>query len=338
MHLRRAEVIERSLETAKGLAYCYRKTGNLFSAEDQARWLFEKFPNDRSIDDLYLDVLESLGEYEIAVEFLETLLASTQKNDIALDKKLKEMRNRAQESIHVEKTRSQHFVLSHRIVEHANLPEFALNILETSLSEFTESYGFIRPKTPIEVYLYRAANFSDLVPDGPQWADGLFDGRIRIPIREQWLEQNSPQALSRILRHELVHALFAQMTDSRALPAWFDEGVAQRLACAMDACLPFHFLPKDTAFLAKEDLERTFTTYPAIKADLAYRQSLYLIQVVEYLFPNRQILREIISNIGIDSTITSDAILFQSEMTMDKLIEHASNYWQNLNDLTSNQY
>src|SRR5690606_32515263 len=106
--------------------------------------------------------------------------------------------------------------------------------LEASLTHFVERYGFRAPVAPIEVVLYPADHFSGMVPGGPSWAEGIFDGRLRIPIREEMLLGNR-SGLLQVLRHELVHALFSSMNDSRAMPSWFDEGIAQLLSCQEEA-------------------------------------------------------------------------------------------------------
>jgi hypothetical protein len=334
VELRRAEAISRTNEIAKGLAFCFRKQGSLFAAEDQAKYFLEKFSGDTSMDPLYLDILESLGDYDHGVEFIEERIKTNKVADLSdLKKRLNEMTHKSNEGIHEEKTRSQYFVLTHRINEHAGLAGAVLDSLEGSLAEFVENFGFTAPKTPIEVYLYPDSNFKKLVSDSPDWAEGLFDGRIKIPVKDHWLGEENPKELIRILRHELVHALFSNMTDSRSLPTWFDEGIAQRLSCISDGCLPYLFPPKPGNFMAREDLEGVFTSYAAIKAEFAYRQSLYLVLILENQHPDDNALKLIINGLTIDSAINSDALLEKAGMKMNMLIEVAQKAWQNQDGL-----
>ena len=58
----------------------------------------------------------------------------------------------------------------------------------------------------------------------PRWATGVFyRGEILVPLSES---QTDDDELERTLRHEYLHAVSAQLTNSRC-PAWLDEGLAQ---------------------------------------------------------------------------------------------------------------
>jgi hypothetical protein len=58
-----------------------------------------------------------------------------------------------------------------------------------------------------------------------EWSGGEFDGRIRIPLLYE-RSRVGPQ-LRETFAHEIVHACLAQMGQ---FPAWFHEGLAQRLS------------------------------------------------------------------------------------------------------------
>jgi len=66
---------------------------------------------------------------------------------------------------------------------------------------------------------------------GPAWSDGLYDpvmGRIKVPTRGALTDQ---AWLTRVLRHEYVHALLHDRMGGRgALPQWLNEGLAMQLA------------------------------------------------------------------------------------------------------------
>ena len=59
------------------------------------------------------------------------------------------------------------------------------------------------PIEPITVLLYTQEQFSDITRS-PGWSGGLFDGRIRLPMRGAL---GDPRELERVLTHEYVHAL-----------------------------------------------------------------------------------------------------------------------------------
>jgi len=99
--------------------------------------------------------------------------------------------------------------------------------LESAYLEFGELFGFFpveagRPR--IRVVLYRRADF-DLVTGIGDWAGGVFDGTVRVPVEDLVREE---LRLGRVLRHELVHAYVDEAGGAR-VPGWLNEGLAQWL-------------------------------------------------------------------------------------------------------------
>jgi len=60
--------------------------------------------------------------------------------------------------------------------------------------------------------------------DAAEWTGGLFDGRIRVPVVDG---QGMDAGMRRILAHETTHACLSMMGH---WPAWFQEGMAQKLS------------------------------------------------------------------------------------------------------------
>lgn len=73
---------------------------------------------------------------------------------------------------------------------------------------------------PVTVILYTAEDFVRAA-DAPDWAGGVYDGKVRIRGGEVVREK----ALARIARHEIAHAYLEGMAPGR-FPAWVHEGVA----------------------------------------------------------------------------------------------------------------
>ena len=103
----------------------------------------------------------------------------------------------------------------------------AASILATLDSMFASlaSDFNVLPREPIIVILYPNETFYELT-GMPPWVHGLFDGKIRVPVRG--LASLSPR-LEQTLRHELVHAFLYLKTRNRA-PRWLHEGLAQHIA------------------------------------------------------------------------------------------------------------
>ena len=80
------------------------------------------------------------------------------------------------------------------------------------------------PAEPITVVLYTQQQFRD-VTRTPAWSGGLFDGRIRLPVRGGL--DDRPE-FERVLTHEYVHALVHSVA-AGGVPAWLNEGLAAAL-------------------------------------------------------------------------------------------------------------
>ena len=80
------------------------------------------------------------------------------------------------------------------------------------------------PAEPITVVLYTQQQFRD-VTRTPGWSGGLFDGRIRLPVRGGLADRRE---FERVLTHEYVHALVHSVA-AGGVPAWLNEGLAAAL-------------------------------------------------------------------------------------------------------------
>ena len=105
-----------------------------------------------------------------------------------------------------------------------------LEILEEAYQEIGRELGHY-PSKPITVVLLTRESFHNST-GGPAWSDGLFDpllGRIKIPTAGALTDQ---VWLTRVLRHEFVHALLHDKVGGRvgAIPTWLNEGLAMQFA------------------------------------------------------------------------------------------------------------
>lgn len=334
-YFKRADVIKKSPEATKGLALCHYKQKNFVSAREHFDAFLEKNPGDHQMQILLTDVLESEGRYDQAVKILEKTVSEIetkaaypeQMPDVdVLKNRLKGMKTKAAVSRNQLTESSQNFRLSYRAGDHEDLVAFVLTTLEEALDEYIETYGFLRPVNQIEVILYEADNFRSVVAGGPEWAEGIFDGRLRIPVRDHML--NGDQGgLRLILRHELTHAMTASVSDNRMLPPWFEEGLAQKLSCQNGECGPFKFPPTPGGFLAEKAFATSYISLESDKASRAYGQSLYLIHVLQRM-RGGEVLRQIIGNITTSSDNSADGILRPAGITFSELHAEAARLWE----------
>jgi hypothetical protein len=127
------------------------------------------------------------------------------------------------------------------------------------------------------VVLYTEQQFRD-VTRSPSWSGGVFDGRIRVPIRGA-LE--NPQGFERVLCHEFTHALVFSIA-RRGVPQWLNEGLAVLFEPGNGSALSAAVAARASAaeretseppLIPLARLERTFEGLSVGQAKLAYAQS-----------------------------------------------------------------
>ncbi|MFW7379385.1 MAG: peptidase MA family metallohydrolase [Oligoflexus sp.] len=309
----------------KGLAGSYFQLKYLWQAEHYSRLFLQHQPKDFDTSLLLIETLESTQNLPEAIEVIDQLLQSNQlglEQKRFTEKKSQTIRARLQESRHQITINSPHFALTYRPVEHESIAQWLLDLLESTLDEFRFDWGFEEPKAPIEIIIYPAQNFSSMI-HGPEWAQAIYDGRIRIPIdHKQKLDLTNFQ---RIVRHEMVHALTAQQTGHRPLPPWFSEGIAQYLEC-QGGCLD-HGNMMSGNFLSLELFQQSFLSLPRDKARRAYGQSLFMIQTLVHIKGGSAIPKTL-ESLSPSSVLDSNQILRSVDIQFKNLYSNALSTWQ----------
>jgi hypothetical protein len=124
------------------------------------------------------------------------------------------------------------------------------------------------PSNPIVVTLYTEKQFRDITR-APEWSDGFFDGRIRIPVAGA---ARSPALFENVLVHELTHAMVTSIAP-RGVPHWLHEGLAQHFEGA-DAQAARRRLRAHGQRIPLEQLEGSFSGLTTAGAIVAYDESL----------------------------------------------------------------
>jgi tetratricopeptide (TPR) repeat protein len=167
-----------------------------------------------------------------------------------------------------------HFQLS--FVDGKKVAELAPRILEALEDAYTELGSELAyfPDIKVPVLLYLKRDFS-AVTNSPDWAGGVYDGKIRLPLGG--LHRMSDQ-LAAVLYHEYMHVLVHFMAGRRA-PVWLNEGLAEMAGRRLYS-LPTHHLKmalQNGAILGWDTLAKPFSSLPAGKVMLAYEQSYSLV-------------------------------------------------------------
>jgi hypothetical protein len=177
--------------------------------------------------------------------------------------------------------------------------EIVLRSLEQIRDRVGREYDAF-PERTISVILYSREEFRG-VTGAHAWTGGLYDGKIRVPLRGF---AGAGSEADRLLAHEYAHALVAEMTRGRA-PAWFDEGIAQRVSGewsenrARAAAARLH----EEGLMPFALLESSFATIPdQALAERAYDQAYFAVDYLTRRYMARD-MKEIFEELAAGKTM-----------------------------------
>jgi hypothetical protein len=138
--------------------------------------------------------------------------------------------------------------------------------------------------------------------DAAEWNGGQFDGRIRVPVAGG---QGMDASLLRIFAHETTHACLSMMGN---WPAWFQEGLAQKMSGdALTPAMRAHLekMAKDNKLPRLENLRQDWSRMDTAHAVAAYALSLAAIEMFYQSYAAYGI-RNLVNNPRKLSEITAD--------------------------------
>ena len=200
----------------------------MLGRDDQAR---ESLEHALSLDPRLVEAARLLGElYHRAGQIEEAIGVYTDATAIAPDdahlaEKLRDWEREDEIQGRFHESRGAHFRV---LFEGPTDDAMARRIVELLESAYRDVGGTLRtyPSDPINVVLYTQEQFQD-VTRLPTWAAAAYDGQIRVPVRGA-MQSGHRAELRRVLTHEYVHAVVAQLA-GRMAPVWLNEGLATAL-------------------------------------------------------------------------------------------------------------
>lgn len=143
------------------------------------------------------------------------------------------------------------------------------------------------PEIPTEVVLYASEDFHT-VTQTPDWTGGVYDGRIKLPVRGITA---GGDLLQRTLRHEYGHVLVTQLSGGH-IPVWLNEGLAiwaeeEHEGDREDWA---HGIIAGQRLFALTDLEPSFTRLPADRVQVAYAQSYLAVRHILEEYGDRRLV------------------------------------------------
>lgn len=141
-------------------------------------------------------------------------------SDSALNARLDRIRKEFHAERDFNREVTSHFLTKYEGREKIETGRIVLRILEEAYGEVGRALSYY-PDQEIQVILYSGEQFQN-VTDAPGWSNGVYDGKIRIPIGG--IERETP-GLRRLLYHEYTHAVVRAI--AARCPTWLNEGLAQ---------------------------------------------------------------------------------------------------------------
>jgi tetratricopeptide (TPR) repeat protein len=102
----------------------------------------------------------------------------------------------------------------------ARISEAVLDLLDRIHNELEREFR-VHCGRRVTVILYSREDFA-AATQAREWSGGLFDGKIRLPVRNF---DRAAQEIEATLRHELAHLFVLTLT--QRCPLWLNEGIAQ---------------------------------------------------------------------------------------------------------------
>ncbi len=172
----------------------------------------------------------------------------------------------ADPALQFRKYESRHFTMWFEGREDTALVWALLERLESAYRDVGRQLGAF-PGGRVPVMLYTDGIFPTHA-SVPHWAQGLFDGQIRLAVSWAALREES---LDKTLRHEYAHALVHARTGGN-VPTWLSEGLAI-VAENREPDEARRVMGNAGHLIPLQDLHGSFLTLPPTKVTLAYAES-----------------------------------------------------------------
>jgi tetratricopeptide (TPR) repeat protein len=215
------------------------------------------------------DIAEQRGETGTALRHYE-IAARQDPNDAGIKGRLLAARRAAAAEAELDRLFSVHFVVKfHRSADRAAANAVADRLEAVHRTIGTQLSYF--PASRVVVVLYPREQFQRATVS-PEWARGLFDGRIHLAMEQQAGDRAAAEAT---LRHEYTHVVVHRLSGGQA-PAWLSEGLALYMERGPDAA---GLWERETRSIRAGErpplaaLHRSFLELAPDDASLAYAES-----------------------------------------------------------------
>jgi tetratricopeptide (TPR) repeat protein len=248
-----------------GAAIVSRRLGQTAKAKDELARALQIDPSLTPASQLLGSLLYEAGDVEGAIRVYEAALVRAPGQD-AMQARVEAWRKELALHSGFLTAQGGHFAVLFEGPAEQEIAGAAIDILEQAyvrIGDYLQTY----PADAVTVVLYTDQQFRD-VTRTPGWSGGVFDGRIRLPVRGGLGDRKE---LERVLTHEYVHALIFSIA-AGGVPVWLNEGLSTALEPG-GLGRARREIAKAPSLVPLSELRTSFASLPADRVQLAYAES-----------------------------------------------------------------
>jgi len=215
------------------------------------------------------DIYQLRGEIDTALRHYE-MATRQDPTDAGIKGRVLAARRAAEAEAGLDRLFSAHFIVKFHRSTGREAANAVADRLEAIYRTIGAQWSFF-PTSRLVVVLYPRGQFQGAA-SGPDWAQGLFDGRIHLPVERV---SGDPASADAALRHEYMHAVVHRLSGGQA-PAWLNEGLALYMERGPEATASWEREARRIRAGERPPLaalHRSFLELPAGDASLAYAES-----------------------------------------------------------------
>ncbi len=186
------------------------------------------------LDPKNLDAHELLGDAYYRANNMASALGEWEwVHSVAPDRPgLKEKLEKAYREDSVEsrfgRSASRHFQISYAPGTTRQENTRVLSLLERAYLDVGKRFGGVYPPGPVPVIIYTARSFAEATQLA-EYVGAVYDGKIRVPLKDEAGKSLDEAELERRLYHEYVHVVVRFLLGDNA-PWWLNEGLAEAMS------------------------------------------------------------------------------------------------------------
>jgi len=221
-----------------------------------------------------------------------------------------------------------HFIIQADYEIDMTICEIVESLMQRVCLELNEEFNFQLEK-PVNVALFYRQSFYNNYTPFPKWAQGMYDGVIKIFLRED--DKFDLEMTYILLRHEYTHNIVNRLSNGRC-PRWFDEGLSRYKAKSLfnfERSILQKMIEKEQQFTLKQ-LESQFINPKKNKMRLVYIQAHSLAEFLFEKLGTKGVLK-LLKKFG-NSRDNSNEIIFEflgitPEQMQKEWLERKSGEW-----------